>query len=268
VTYPAPQEEDQEQLPSFSEQVADQLGGVRGMVESGVPVIAFVIMNIIWSLKPALIVAVAVGLGIALFRLVRRQAIRHAMNGLFGIAIGAIIAWRTGEPEDYYLPGILLTLGYAIAMAISIVARRPLVGWIWSLVADKGKTRWHTDAGLRRTFNWLTLLWAGTYVIKVVVNVLVYFDGDLSHDQKATILGIMRIALGFPPYALLAALTAWAARRYLRLHPDLDAEPLEPEVNGAQYGGQPGYVDRTGPQSQFKIVVTRTDGEYSPPPNG
>jgi len=99
--YPAPQEEDQEQLPSFSEQVADQLGGVRGMVESGVPVIAFVIMNILWSLKPALIVAVAVGLGIAGFRLARRQAIRHAMNGLFGIAIGAISAWRTGELADY-----------------------------------------------------------------------------------------------------------------------------------------------------------------------
>jgi hypothetical protein len=26
----------------------------------------------------------------------------------------------------------------------------------------------------------------------------------------------MRIALGAPPYALLVALTAWAARRYLR----------------------------------------------------
>jgi hypothetical protein len=26
----------------------------------------------------------------------------------------------------------------------------------------------------------------------------------------------MRIALGFPPYALLLALTVWAVRRYLR----------------------------------------------------
>ena len=116
MTHSAAEDEGPESLPSFSEQVADQLGGVRGMVESSVPVIAFVLVNIIWSLKPALVVAVAVGLAIAGFRLSQRQSVRHAMNGLFGIAIGAFIAWRTGDPQDYYVPGILLSLGYGIAM--------------------------------------------------------------------------------------------------------------------------------------------------------
>lgn len=186
------------------------------MVESGVPVVAFVLVNIIWSLTPALIASVAVGVGIALFRLSRKQSIRHAMNGLFGIGIGAFIAWRTGEAKDYYLPGILLSLAYGVAMIISIVARRPLVGWIWSLVADKGAKRWFEESPLRRTFAWLTLLWAATYLVKGVVNIMVWNAATLTSDQKATILGIMRIALGFPPYALLAALTAWAARRTLR----------------------------------------------------
>jgi Protein of unknown function (DUF3159) len=225
VTHAAAEEEVSDSLPSFSEQVADQLGGVRGMVESSVPVIAFVLVNIVWSLKPALVVAVAVGLAIAGFRISRRQSVRHAINGLFGIAIGAFIAWRTGAPQDYYVPGILLSLAYGIAMIISITVRRPLVGWIWSLVADKGATRWYSDPGLRRTFNWLTVLWAATYLAKVVINTLVYFANGLTDDQKATILGIMRITLGFPPYALLAALTVWAVRRYLRSLQD--AEPAD-----------------------------------------
>ena len=88
-----------EVLPTFSEQVADQLGGVRGMVESSVPVLAFVLVNIIWSLTPALIVAVALALGIAAYRLLRKQSVRHAINGLFGIAIGALLAWKTGDAE-------------------------------------------------------------------------------------------------------------------------------------------------------------------------
>jgi hypothetical protein len=208
--------EGDESLPSFSEQVAEQLGGIRGMVESGVPVVAFVLVNIVWSLTPALLASVAVGLAIAGFRLSRKQSVRHAMNGLFGIAIGAFIAWRTGAPQDYYVPGIILSGAYGVAMIISIVVRRPLVGWIWSLVADKGAKRWFEESALRRTFGWLTLLWAATYLAKVVVNTMVYFAHGLTDDEKATILGIMRIALGFPPYALLAALTAWAARRTLR----------------------------------------------------
>jgi uncharacterized protein DUF3159 len=209
-------ETDNATMPTFSEQVASQLGGMRGMVESSVPVVAFVLVNIVWSLTPALIVAVAIAVGVALYRLSRRQSIRHAMNGLVGIGIGAVIAWKTGTPQAFYLPGILLSLGYGVAMAASIAFRRPLVGWIWSLVADSGATRWRDDSGLRRIFGWLTALWAATYLAKVVVNFWVYFAAGLSDDQKGTILGAMRIALGWPPYALLVALTAWAVRRYLR----------------------------------------------------
>jgi hypothetical protein len=203
-------------VPTFSEQVADQLGGVRGMVESSVPIAAFVLVNIVWSLNPAIIVAVGMALAIGGFRLAKRQSVRHAMNGLFGIGIGAALAWKTGSPKDFYLPGILVSLGYTVAMVVSVAARRPLVGWIWSVVADRGATRWRDDGGLRRTFAWLTLLWAATYLAKVVGNFWVYFADALTEDEKASILGIMRIALGFPPYLLLVALTIWAVRRYLR----------------------------------------------------
>lgn len=205
-----------EALPSFSEQVAGRLGGVRGMIESSIPVLAFVLVNIAWDLAPALIVAVGLALAIAAYRLARRQSVQHAINGLFGIAVGAFLAWKTGSPKAFYLPGILLSLGYGVAMIGSIVARRPIVGWVWSVVVDKGGTRWRDDGGLRRTFAWLTLLWAATYLSKVVVNFWVYFADGLSEDQQASILGIMRIALGFPPYVLLLGLTVWAVRRHFR----------------------------------------------------
>jgi hypothetical protein len=204
-------------LPTFSEQIADQLGGVRGMVESSIPVLAFVIVTTVWELRPALIISVATALLIAGYRLYRRQSVRHAVNGLVGIGIGALVAWRTGSPKDFYVPGILFSLGYGLAMVASVIARRPLVGWIWSVIADRGRTRWFDDSGLRRTFGWLTLLWAATYLAKVGVNSWVYFAEGLSELEKANILGIMRIALGFPPYALLVALTVWAVRRHTRL---------------------------------------------------
>src|SRR5262245_53355975 len=210
-------------LPTFSEQIADQLGGVRGMVESSIPVLAFVIVTTAWDLRPALIISVATAILIAGYRLYRRQSVRHAVNGLVGIGIGAFIAWRTGSPKDFYVPGIIFSLGYGLAMVASIIARRPLVGWIWSVIADRGRTRWFDDPRLRRTFAWLTLLWAVTYLAKVGVNSWVYFADELSEIEKANILGIMRIALGFPPYALLVALTVWAVRRHNRLHQPVSA---------------------------------------------
>jgi hypothetical protein len=216
VSTTTPATTDEDSYPTFSEQVAAQLGGVRGMVESSIPVIAFVVGNTFWALRPALVIAVGTALIIAAYRFTRRHTIRHAVNGLFGIALGALIAWRTGSPKDFYVPGILLSLGYAVAMVISVGARRPLVGWIWSVVADNGRTRWRDDPPLRRVFAWLTVLWAGIYFAKVGVQSGVYFAEAFTEDQKGTILGVTRILLGFPPYALLLAVTVWAVRRHLR----------------------------------------------------
>jgi hypothetical protein len=210
-------------MPTFSEQVADQLGGVRGMIESSIPVLVFVIVNILTSLNPALIAAVGAALVIGAYRLRRRETVRHAANGLVGVGIGAYIAWKTGNAKDFYAPGILIGAGYGVAMIASVLLRRPIVGWIWSIVADKGATRWRDDHGLRRVFAWLTLVWASMYLAKAALQSGVYFNEALTDDQQATILGIIRIGLGFPPYALLAALTVWAVRRHLRARQPLGA---------------------------------------------
>jgi hypothetical protein len=211
-------------LPTFSEQVASQLGGVRGTIEACVPIVVFVVANLIWSLRPALISAVAVAVAIGVYRLARRQSVRHAANGLIGIVVGAALAWRSGDAKDVYLPGILYTAGYCVALVGSVVIRRPLVGWLWSVIADNGATRWYRDEGLRRIFGWLTVVWSASYLIKLGGYLWVYLDSGLSDDQQASILGVLRIVLGAPLYALLLALTIWAVRRYERgLTPALPA---------------------------------------------
>jgi hypothetical protein len=208
---PALAESTEEVEPSFSEQMAEQLGGWRGLFESSIPVTVFVIVNIAWGLQPAIIIAVSAGLLIAVFRLSRRQPVRHAINGLFGIFLGALIAWRSGEARDFYLPGIVISAGYAVALLVSVAVRRPLVGWIWSVVLDGGRTRWRDDAALLRTFAWLTVLWAVIYLIKVGIQYGLY----LAHQDDW--LGVARLALGWPPYALLLAVTVWSVRRVTRL---------------------------------------------------
>jgi hypothetical protein len=207
-------EDEEAPVPSFSEQIAEQLGGVRGLVESSVPVAVFVITNIVWALRPALILSVLIGLGIAGWRLSRREPIRHALNGLFGIGLGAFLASRTGQAKDFHLPTILYTLGYAAALIASVVVRRPLVGWVWSVTFAGGTERWRTEPRLLRLFGRLTVLWAAVYVIKVTVLSSLY----LANRDNA--LGIARLVLGYPPYALLLVLTVYSVRRVMRTTPE------------------------------------------------
>jgi hypothetical protein len=200
-----------EQLPTFSEQLASQLGGVRGVIESGIPVLVFVVANLILHLYPAIIISVGSAVAIAVWRLARRQSVRHAVNGLFGIGIGAFLAWKTGSAKAFYLPGILISLGYGLALLASVLVRRPLVGWVWSVLVAKGSTDWRSNPRLVRTFSWLTVVWAATYLAKVGVQAIVF--QRTPDTDPGTELGILRLALGYPPYLLLIAVTVWAVRR-------------------------------------------------------
>lgn len=198
-------------LPSFSEQLASQLGGSRGVVESGIPVAVFVIVNVAASLHLALIVSVVFAVLIAIYRLARKETIRHAVNGLFGVAFGAFIAWKTGSAKAFYLPGILISFGYGLAMLASVPLRRPLVGWAWSILSDGGRRDWLQKPRLVRLFNRLTIIWALTYLVKTVIQAWV-FNNTAAHDP-ATTLGVLRLALGYPPYAALLAYTVWSVRK-------------------------------------------------------
>ena len=202
---------DEEELPTFTEQLASQLGGVRGVIESGIPVLVFVVAKLLLPLTPALIVAVGSAVAIAVWRLARRQSVRHAVNGLVGIGIGAFLAWKTGCAKAFYLPGILISFGYGLALLVSVLVRRPLVGWAWSVLVAKGSTEWRGNPRLVRTFSWLTVLWAVTYLVKVAIQAVVF--QHTSDTDPGTALGILRLALGYPPYLLLIAVTVWAVRR-------------------------------------------------------
>lgn len=194
-------------LPSFPEQISAQLGGWRGMVESAIPITVFIVVNMVWSLEPALAASVVLAVLLAIMRLVQRRPVRYALNGLVGIGFGALIAFRSGEARDFYLPGILISYGYAAAMILSVALRHPLIGWLWSVLFTQGRSDWRRDRRLMRTFVWLTLLWAAVWIAKVSVQAGLY----VANEEH--LLGISRLVLGAPPYALLLAVTIWVVRR-------------------------------------------------------
>jgi hypothetical protein len=210
--------DEEEPLPSMSEQIAEQLGGVRGLIESSVPVLAFVVFNVLFgesvlglekrtALLWAIIGSVGSALAIGAVRLARKQPVRHAVNGLFGIAVGAYLAWRTGEAKDFYLPGILLTFGQAGVLLLSVAFRKPLIGYAWGIMANKGRQDWFGNARLFRTFQWLTLVWVVSLSLRAGIQYYLWAIG------QANALGIVRILVSWPIYAGTFAFTAWAIHR-------------------------------------------------------
>jgi hypothetical protein len=179
-------------------QLAESLGGVRGMIESALPFVAFTIAWVIGrQLYPALGAALGVAVLLAIVRLVQRQSLRYVLTAVIPTAIAAFIATRTGRAEDVFLPGILYNGALAVLSLITVAVRRPLVGFVvGAAVGDP--TGWMSDRGLIRMTSKLTLVLATTYTLRFVIQLPLFLAGQV------VLLGIAKVALGWP--LLIAAL--------------------------------------------------------------
>jgi hypothetical protein len=190
--------------------LAEAVGGPLGMAETALPAVAFVVTYTATGSNTNVSGAVAVGLALALTvaRLVRRESPRHALSGLFGVALAAFIAAKSGKAENFFLPGLLLNAAYASAFLISIAVRWPLVGVVVTKL-DGEDSAWREDSARMRAFRRATLLWAGMFSARLLVQLPLYLA------SAVVALGVARTAMGIPLFALCLWLS-WLLVRGVR----------------------------------------------------
>ena len=202
----------EESLPTErrSPTLLEQMGGVPGIIASTIPVAVFVVVNIVATLQPALIAAIVAGVGIAAWRIARKQPLQPAVSGLFGVGIAAFIAYRTGEARGFYLPGLIYSAVLGLAFLVSVIVRWPLAGVIWHGINGDGQS-WRRDPRLLRAYTWASLLWTLVFAARLVVQGLLY------NADATTWLGIARLAMGYPLVGVALLGTVWAVSRARRL---------------------------------------------------
>jgi Protein of unknown function (DUF3159) len=185
------------------ERLLGQVGGVSGLVYSSLPVVIFVIASSVSGLCVAIASALAVAALILLWRLIRRESPQPAFSGFFGVAICALIAYIVGESKGYFLLGIWMSLLWAVVVAVSVVIRRPLVGYAWSWASGRGRG-WRDVPRAVYAFDIASICWVLVFAARFVVQGLLY-DTD-----RTGWLAFARIAMGWP-LTVVAALATYAA---------------------------------------------------------
>jgi hypothetical protein len=184
----------------------EQMGGLVGFISASIPVAVFVIVNWATSMWPAIWSAVGVAVAIAIWRVLRKEQLMPAISGIFGVAIAAFIAYRVGEAKGFFLYGIWVSMVLGGLFLVSLVVRWPLVGVIWSGLNSHG-FGWHANPKSRRDYDLATIAWTLVFGARVVVQQWLY------NVDETTLLGVARIAMGYPLTALALLVTVWAVRR-------------------------------------------------------
>ncbi|WP_414720510.1 DUF3159 domain-containing protein [Streptomyces sp.] len=180
----------------------EAFGGVRGMVDTTVPGLVFVLIYTIKrDMHLAAVAALGLSLLLALARLVRRETLKHAFSGVFGVAFGAVFAMMSGDAKNFYLPGMLYTLGLAIAYCVSAMVRFPLIGVLLGPILRENLS-WRTrNPGRLKAYTKATWAWGIILLAKSAILFPIYLWGDVTQ------LGWVKVALSIPPLLLCVYLT-------------------------------------------------------------
>lgn len=204
-----------------------QMGGISGLIYSSLPILVFVPVSSLAGLMPAIFAALGVATLILIWRLIRKESLQPAFSGFFAVGVSALIAYLVGESKGYFLLGIWSSLLYAAVFGISVLIRRPVVGYVWGWVNqhDRG---WRKVRKAVFAFDVATVVWVVVFGARFVVQNHLY-DAD-----QTGLLGVARIAMGWPLTGVAALVTYLAIRTAQRaLHEQENAESASTDAAGA-----------------------------------
>jgi hypothetical protein len=185
--------------------ILGQMGGISGLIYSSLPVLVFVPVSSFFGLMPAIGAALGVAALILVWRLIRKETLQPAVSGFIGVGISALIAYVVGESKGYFLLGIWSSLVYAAVFAISVLIRRPIVGYVWGWVNDRDRN-WRRVRRAVYAFDIATCTWVLVFGARFVV------QNRLYDEDQTGLLGVTRIAMGWPLTGVAALVTYLAIR--------------------------------------------------------
>ncbi|WFG44239.1 DUF3159 domain-containing protein [Pseudonocardia alni] len=192
--------------------LADLLGGRAGAMDASIPVVAFVLAWVVAGAAGSAFpinwgagAAIVAGAAVAGWRLYRGRRPRAVLFGLAGVVVAAGIALVTGRASDFFLVQIVSNVGSALAWAISVVVRWPLLGVVVGGLLGQ-RTRWRRDPDLLRGYQRASWAWVAQYVLRLSVFL------PLWAADQVVLLGVARTVLS-PVLVGLSVLVSWPLLR-------------------------------------------------------
>jgi len=180
------------------EKVLQAFGGKKGLIDSGIPSVIFLVtFNISGLLQTALYASIGISAILTIARLVRRDTVQHAVSGFIGVLICAWFANRTGNASDLYIPKLLTNLGYGSLYLIANLAGWPILGLLLGPILGEN-LKWRNHPERKRAYIRASWLWVLMFFTRIAVQYPIYRSGNVN------LLGTVNLAMGYPLFIATA----------------------------------------------------------------
>jgi hypothetical protein len=183
------------------DKVINALGGTKGLIDSGLPAIVFLVaFNMTEQLRTAIWGALGLSLVLAIYRLARKDTIQHSVSGVIGVLICAYFANRSGNATDFYIPKLLTNLGYGSVYLIANLAGWPILGLVLGPLLGEN-LNWRKNPRRKKMYIKASWIWVAMFFSRIAVQYPIYKSGNVN------LLGTVNLAMGYPLFFAAAYFT-------------------------------------------------------------
>ena len=185
-----------EKVREIVEELRMVLAGRSSFLDSLLPPLFFVLLNLIWGVQVAIWASLGLAVVIAIYRLFRRQSLLYALGGAGGVALAAAVAYLLGRAEGFFLPTIISGGLTTLLCLVSVLAGRPIVAFT-SFIARRWPLNWYWHPKVRPAYSEVTWMWVLFFGLRLLLQF------NLFREQAAGLLGIVQFLTGWPATIIL-----------------------------------------------------------------
>jgi hypothetical protein len=184
------------------ETVLKALGGKKGLIDSGLPSVIFLVaFNVKHDLRQAIVAALSLSIMLAIIRLAKKDTIQHSVSGILGVLICAYFANRSGNASDFYIPKLLTNLAYGTAYLVANLVGWPLLGIVLGPLLGEN-FEWRKNPERKKVYTRASWIWVAMFFSRIAVQYPIYRSGNVN------LLGTVNLAMGYPLF-FAAAYGSW-----------------------------------------------------------
>ena len=184
------------------ETVIKALGGKKGLIDSGLPAVVFLVtFNVRNDLREAIVAALGLSICLAIFRLAKKDTIQHSISGILGVLICAYFANRSGNASDFYIPKLLTNLAYGTAYLVANLVGWPLLGVVLGPLLGEN-FEWRKNPERKKVYVKASWIWVAMFFSRIAVQYPIYRSGNVN------LLGTVNLAMGYTLF-FAAAYCSW-----------------------------------------------------------
>jgi intracellular septation protein A len=143
-----------------------------------VPPLIFVIINSMYGLTTAIIVALIISASFGIYRLIRKQSGLYALGGSLGIILAGGFAYLANNATNYFLPGIVTNAFVLLLSVFTLIIDRPLAAYASHLTRG-WKLDWFWRKDIKPAYREVTIMWSLFFLIRTIIQVTLFLSDSV-----------------------------------------------------------------------------------------